>query len=81
MDHHELRYHLTFPHNKVTRPVLSEIARNHNVEFNIRRADIQEGVGTMDLSLGGTSDEIEKAVASMIAMGVEVDPIERNVIE
>jgi len=81
MDVHELRYHLTFPRNKVTRPVLSEVARNHAVEFNIRRADIQEGVGTMDLSLSGKSDDIEKAVASMIGMGVEVDPIERTVIE
>jgi len=81
MDGHELRFHLTFPRNKVTRPVLSEVARNHHVEFNIRRADIQEGVGTMDLSLTGTNDEVEKAVASMISMGVEVDPIERTVIE
>jgi len=81
VERHELRFHLTFPRDSVTEPVLSKVAREHDVEFNVRRADIQEGVGTMDLSLTGAHSEIEAAVASMIAMGVVVDPIERTVIE
>jgi ABC-type methionine transport system ATPase subunit len=81
MERHELRFHLTFPPKAVTRPVLSEVALRHEVMFNIRRADIQDGTGTMDLSLSGTHEQIETAVKSMIEMGVEVDPIERTVIE
>lgn len=81
MERHELRFHLTFPAKTVTRPVLSEVVRHHEVTFNIRRADINEGTGTMDLSLSGTHDQIEAAVKDMIDMGVEVDPIERTVIE
>jgi ABC-type methionine transport system ATPase subunit len=81
MDRHELRFHLTFPPKAVTRPVLSEVALRHEVMFNIRRADIKDGTGTMDLSLSGTHEQIETAVKSMIEMGVEVDPIERTVIE
>lgn len=81
MERHELRFHLTFPPKAVTRPVLSEVAQRHEVTFNVRRADINEGTGTMDLSLAGTHQQIEAAVQSMIEMGVEVDPIERTVIE
>ncbi|MBI5136378.1 MAG: NIL domain-containing protein [Nitrospirae bacterium] len=81
VERHALRFHLTFPRTSVTEPVLCRIAREHEVEFNIRRADIQEGVGTMDLSLSGTHAEIDAAVKRMIALGVGVDPIERNVIE
>jgi ABC-type methionine transport system ATPase subunit len=81
MQSHELRFHLTFPPNAVTRPVLCEVARRHDVVFNIRRADIKDGTGTMDLSLTGSHAEIEAAVAEMLDAGVEVDPIERTVIE
>jgi ABC-type methionine transport system ATPase subunit len=81
MDTHELRFHLTFPQKSVTRPVLCEVVKRHDIVFNIRRADISEGTGTMDLSFAGTHEQIEKAVRDMIDHGVEVDPIERNVIE
>ncbi len=81
MERHEMRFHLTFPQTSVTRPVLSEVARKFEVEFNVRRADIQEGTGTMDLSLTGSHQQIEGAVKAMTDMGVEVAPIERNVIE
>ncbi|MDH5527944.1 MAG: NIL domain-containing protein [Nitrospirota bacterium] len=81
MDRHELRFHLTFPAKAVTRPVLSEVAKRFDVEFNIRRADIREGTGTMDLSLSGTHEQIDGSVKAMVEMGVEVDPIERTVIE
>jgi hypothetical protein len=73
MNTHELRFHLTFPPKSVTRPVLCEVVRRHEVVFNIRRADIRDGTGTMDLSFSGTHAQIEAAV--------KVDPIERTVIE
>lgn len=76
-----MRFHLTFPTGTVTEPVLYEAVKRHDVVFNIRRADIRDGTGTMDLSLTGSHAQIEAAVEMMIQMGVEVDPIERNVIE
>ena len=78
---HKFRFHLTFPPSSVTQPVLSDVVRELGVGFNVRRADIREGTGTMDLSLSGTHEQIDAAVKRMIAAGVEVDPIERNVIE
>lgn len=76
-----MRFHLTFPANKVTQPVLCDVVQRFGVVFNIRRADIKEGTGTMDLSLAGTHEAIDSAVATMVKIGVEVDPIELNVIE
>ena len=81
MSNIELRFHLTFPHERVTEPVLCRIVREYPVEFNIRRADIRDGVGTMDLALVGISSAVEEAVAQMVELGVDVDPIERTVIE
>jgi DNA/RNA endonuclease YhcR with UshA esterase domain len=57
------------------------VVKRHDVVFNIRRADISDGTGTMDLSFTGTHEEIDKAVKDMIEHGVKVDPIERTVIE
>ncbi|MDH4229619.1 MAG: NIL domain-containing protein [Nitrospirota bacterium] len=81
MDRHEVRLHLTFPAGAVTRPVLYEVVKEFDVAFNIRRADIQNGTGTMDLALTGTHKQIEDAIKAMTGMGVQVSPIERNVIE
>ena len=48
---------------------------------NIRKADVTEKTGWVDLELVGDSKEIEMAVESIKSKGVQVDPIERNIIE
>jgi len=48
---------------------------------NIRRADVREKTGWVELELNGDPAEIEKAVAALKTKGVKVEPIERNIIE
>ncbi|MBI3811760.1 MAG: NIL domain-containing protein [Nitrospirae bacterium] len=76
-----LKFHITFPENKIKEPVIYQIGQKYQVVTNIRKADVTEKTGWMDLELTGDPKEIERAVAGLKKFGVKVDPIERNIIE
>ena len=67
-----LRFHIRFPENKIKEPIIYQIGHEFKVVTNVRRADVRETTGWMDLELTGESAEIDRAV---------VDPIELNVVE
>jgi hypothetical protein len=75
------RVHITFPESRIKDPVIYQIGHEYKVVTNIRRADVTDKSGWMDVELVGDTGEIERAVAGLKAKGVKVDPIERNIIE
>lgn len=76
-----LKYRITFPEDKIKEPIIYQIGREYKVVTNIRKADVTEKTGWVDLELIGDPKEIERAVEGMKKKGVKVDPIERNIIE
>lgn len=76
-----LKIHITFPEEKIREPIIYQIGRDYKLITNIRRADVTEKTGWVDLELTGDSAEIERAVEGLKKKGVKVDPIERNIIE
>ncbi len=76
-----LKVHITFPEEKIKDPVIYQIGKEYNVITNIRKADVTEKTGWVDLELTGDPKEIERAVQGLKNKGVIVDPIERNIIE
>jgi molybdopterin synthase sulfur carrier subunit len=76
-----LKVHITFPEDKIKEPVIYQIGKEYKVITNIRKADVTEKTGWVDLELTGDPHEVEKAVAGLKKKGVKVDPIERNIIE
>jgi ABC-type methionine transport system ATPase subunit len=77
-----LRFHLRFPEEKIKEPVLCQINREFlQVDTNIRRADVRETTGWMDVEFSGEVAEIERAIDGIRKKGVIVDPIELNVVE
>ena len=76
-----LKIHITFPEDKIKEPIIYQIGQKYQVITNVRRADVTEKTGWVDLELTGDPKEIERAVESLKKMGVKVDPIERNVME
>ena len=76
-----LKFHIRFPEDKIKEPVIYQIGHEFNVVTNVRRADVRETTGWMDLELIGDSTEIERAIAGLRKKGVIVDPIELNVVE
>ena len=76
-----LRFHVSFPEDKVKEPIIYQIGREYNIVTNVRRADIRETTGWIDVELSGDTAEIERAVTGLRTKGCNVDPIELNVIE
>ena len=76
-----LRFHIRFPEEKIKEPIIYQIGREFQIVTNIRRADVRETTGWMDVELSGDTAEIERAVDGLRKKGVLVDPIELNVVE
>lgn len=76
-----LRFHVRFPEDKVKEPIIYQIGREYNIVTNVRRADVRDTTGWMDLELTGEVEEIERAVDGLRQKGVIVDPIELNIVE
>jgi ABC-type methionine transport system ATPase subunit len=76
-----LKVRITFPEEKIKEPIIYQIGKDYKVVTNIRRADVTEKTGWVDLELIGDTKEVERAVAELKKKGVKVDPIERNIIE
>ena len=79
MAHFKIR--ISFPEDKIKEPLIYQIGHEFKVVTNIRRADVREKTGWVELELTGETAEIEKSVESLKAKGVRVEPIERNIIE
>jgi L-aspartate semialdehyde sulfurtransferase ferredoxin len=75
------RIHLTFPRTLVREPVLSSMAKQFDVGFNIRGSTVTAEMGLMALEINGTQTEVDKAVAWLKEKGVAVESIEKNVAE
>lgn len=75
------KVHITFPEGKIKEPVIYDIGKKYQVITNIRKADVTEKTGWVDLELTGDPKEIERAVEGLKQAGVKVDPIEKNIIE
>ena len=73
--------HIRFPEDKIKEPIIYQIGHEFKVVTNVRRADVRETTGWMDLELTGESTEIERAIAGLRKKGFVVDPIELNVVE
>ncbi len=76
-----LRFHIRFPEEKIKEPVIYQIGPEYRVVTNVRRADVRETTGWMDLELTGDTAEIERAIEGLREKGCIVDPIELNVVE
>lgn len=75
-----IRVQLTFPQEKVKRPVIYEIGHEFDVVTNIRRANVTANAGWVMLEISGELSEIERAIENLKSRGVRVDPLEGDVV-
>lgn len=68
---------MTFTHETAERPILSEVVREHAVDFNIIGGSVTQAqvgaLGTLFVQFIGGELEVEQAIASIQAKGVEVE--------
>ena len=74
-----LKLKLIYPEEKVKEPILSKLCKSFDIDINIRKGNVQEHVGWLDLELIGSEEEIEKAVKWLEEQGIEVSPLEGQV--
>jgi len=81
MARESLRYWLTFTAGGSKQPLISEMSRKFDLIFNIRNANVTKEVSIIALELTGEAKIIEAAVKWFRRKGVQVDPIELDIIE
>jgi L-aspartate semialdehyde sulfurtransferase ferredoxin len=75
-----LRVRLTFPANLVQEPILYRLVKDFDILINIRRADVKADHGWVALEMEADQEILERGVAWLKQRGVQIDPIERDVI-
>jgi L-aspartate semialdehyde sulfurtransferase ferredoxin len=75
------RLWLMYPPKLIKQPFIYEIGRKFKVVTNIRQASITDEIGIVCLELDGSRDEVKAAVKWLEKKGVNVEPVEINVIE
>ncbi len=75
------RVYLTFPKDLIKEPILSLLAKQFDIVFNIRGSTVTAEMGLVALEIDGMQPEVEKAIHWLKVKGVMVEPIEKNVIE
>ncbi len=75
------RVRFTFLDRLIKEPVIYRMSHDFNVITNIRRADVQEGVGWVILELEGEILEIERSLEWVRSIGVRVDPALGDLVE
>jgi L-aspartate semialdehyde sulfurtransferase ferredoxin len=75
-----MRLRLTFPAHLIQEPILYRLVKDFDIVINIRRADVKADHGWVALELEAEPATLERGVAWLEDRGVQVDPIERDVV-
>ena len=74
------RVHLTFPGKLKDEPLLWHACERFDLVFNIRQANYTEGLGWLMAELEGEQDRLENGIRWLEERGVQVGPIEQDVM-
>jgi ABC-type methionine transport system ATPase subunit len=72
-DQAERRVKLTFPEDLIKEPIIGRLVRTFDVMPNIRRANVEPHMGWVVCELDGSKDAVERAIAWLVELGVQVD--------
>jgi ABC-type methionine transport system ATPase subunit len=75
-----LRVRLTFPPALIQEPIVYRLVKDFDIVINIRRADVKADQGWVLLELEADEATLQKGVGWLKARGVQVDPIESDVV-
>lgn len=75
------KFYLTYPPRLLTEPLIYKVGHQFKVVTNIRGASISNDLGLVAVEIEGTRAEIDRAIDWLRTQGVQVEPIEKNVIE
>ena len=77
----QLRLWLMYPPKLIKKPFIYEVGHKFKVVTNIRQCSVTDEIGIVCLELDGPRDEVKAAIKWLEKNGVNVEPVEINVIE
>jgi hypothetical protein len=75
------RLWLMYPPKMITTPVIWELSQKFKVVTNVRQASVTDEIGIVCLELEGARADIKSAIKWLEKGGINVEPVEINVIE
>jgi ABC-type methionine transport system ATPase subunit len=75
------RLWLMYPPRLIKKPFIWEVGHKFKVITNIRQASVTDEIGIVCLELNGKREEVKAAIKWLVKNGVNVEPVEINVIE
>jgi ABC-type methionine transport system ATPase subunit len=72
---------LKYPETLIKEPVLFRMAKEFDVMPNIRRARVTDTVGEIVAELEGTAENLARGIQYLRDTGVEVQPLEGDIVE
>jgi len=71
---------LHFPKAVVEEPIICRLAKDHDVEFSVLRAEVNTGTGgVMVLGLHGAEKVVREALEYLEAHGVTIEPLQHDI--
>lgn len=71
---------LTFPKEKIDKPIVYKLIKDFNIVFNILKASITpDQEGHMVLELTGDKAEVDKGIKCLKDQGVSIQPLSRDI--
>lgn len=75
------KIYLTYPPKLLKEPIIYQLGRKFRVVTNIRGANISADIGLVALEIDGAEGEVTAAIRWLSEIGIQVEPIEKNLIE
>ena len=75
------RLWLMYPPRFIKEPLIWKLGQKFRVVTNIRQASVTDEIGIVCLELDGKRDDVKAAIQWLEKQGVNVEPVEINVIE
>lgn len=75
------RLWLMFPPKLIKTPIIWELSHKFPLVTNVRQASVTDEIGIVCLELEGESARIKAAIRWLEKKGINVEPVEINIIE
>ena len=74
------RVTFTFKTDLIQRPVIYELGKKFDIVTNVRRAEVEQDTGWVILELEGSLDEIDRGLAWVAELGVDISPLDGDIL-
>ena len=74
------RVTFTFKTDLIQRPVIYELGKKFDIVTNVRRAEVGQDTGWVILELEGSLDEIDRGLAWVAELGVDINPFDGDIL-